>query len=192
MKVILLEDVYKQGVAGEMVDVAPGFARNYLIPRRLAVQATPGAARRFENLTQRAEVRKAERQQEYEKIAQRFEAVTLTFPVRAGETGKLYGSITPAAIAERLNQELGLELDHRRIGDRPIRELGSFNVPVRLDAGIIGHVRVIVHREGETPMTVEAVKPEAEYDVEAYDAGAYEEAWEDIEVTDEAGDVEAE
>lgn len=207
MKVILLEDVYKQGVAGEMVEVAPGFARNYLIPRRLAVQATPGALRRFKNLAEKAEVRKAERHSEYGQIAEQINGITLAFPVKAGETGKLYGSITPAMVAERLNQELGIALDHRRVGDRPLRELGRFTVPVRLDAGITGHVRVVVHREGESPMTVEefdaaeeaeaAEIAEAEYAVEAveevpYDEEAYEEVWEEIEATDEGGEIEAE
>lgn len=202
MKVILLEDVYKQGVAGEMVNVAPGFARNYLIPRRLAVQATPGALRRFKNLAEKAEVRKAERHSEYAEIAERINGITLAFPVKAGETGKLYGSITPAMIAEGLNQELGIALDHRRVGDRPLRELGRFSVPVRLDAGITGHVQVVVHREGEAPTAVaeaepvemaEAAEYEAEsYEAPAYDEGAYEEAWEEIEASDEGGEIEAE
>lgn len=156
MKVILLEDVYKQGVAGELVEVAPGYARNYLIPRRLAVKATPGALRQFENLSKRAEVRRAERQHKYSQIAEQIEGLTLTFGVRAGETGKLYGSVTQAEIAEKLHEALGLEIDRRRIGDRPLRELGVFGVPVRLDSGVVSNVRVIVHREGETPEEAEA------------------------------------
>lgn len=183
MKVILLEDVYKHGVAGEMVNVAPGYARNFLIPRRLAVQATPGALRRFENLTKKAEIRRAERTQEYSQIAESIEGLMLAFPVRAGETGKLYGSVTPADIADRLNQDLGLQLDRRRIGDRPLRELGSFNVPVRLDAGVVAHVRVIVHREGESPMSVPAEAEEVEL-VEVEEM--YEEVPTDMDETAEA------
>ncbi len=156
MKVILLEDVYKHGVAGEMVEVAPGYARNYLIPRRLAVKATPGALRQFQHLRKAAEVRRAERQHQYNQIAEQIASLTLTFPVKAGESGKLYGSVTPADIAGRLKEQLGLELDRRRVGDRPLRELGVFNVPVRLDANVVSHVRVIVHRENESPAEAEA------------------------------------
>jgi large subunit ribosomal protein L9 len=156
MKVILLEDVYKQGVAGELVEVAPGFARNFLIPRKLAVKATPGALRQFQNLSKQADIRRAERQHQYNKIAEQIAALTLTFPVKAGETGKLYGSITPTDVAESLQKSLGIEIDRRRIGDRPLRELGVFTVPVRLDAGIVSHVKVIIHREGETPAAAEA------------------------------------
>lgn len=162
MKVILLQDVYKQGVAGEVVNVAPGFARNYLIPRRMAVKATPGALRQAEGLRKHAEVRRAERRQEYDLIAEKIQGLKLYFSVRAGETGKLYGSITPADIAEQLKNEIGLEIDRRRIGDRPLRELGEFSVPVRLDAGLAPQVQVVVFREGQDPRQVVAEQAEAE------------------------------
>ncbi len=181
MKVILLEDVYKQGVAGETVDVAPGYARNFLIPRQLAVKATPGALRKFANLRKHSEVRRAEREQKYSKIAERIEELTLAFSVKAGETGKLYGSVTQADIADRLRENLGLDIDRRRIGDRPLRELGTFSVPVRLDAGLTPHVRVIVHREGEIPEALAEV---------AADSGDAEEVSE--ELTDAAADGEVE
>src|SRR5690606_24593643 len=126
MKLILLEDVYNQGVAGDVVDVAPGYARNYLIPRGLAVKATPGAMKQLENLRKQADVRRAELEKQVEKIAEQVEELTLYFPVKAGERGKLYGSVTNAEIAEQLNEELGIEFDPRRVGDRPLRELGTF------------------------------------------------------------------
>jgi large subunit ribosomal protein L9 len=162
MKVILLEDVYKKGVAGEVVDVAPGYARNYLIPRKMAVKATPGSLRQLENLRSRAEVRRDQRQNEYAAIASKIEEITLYFSVRAGETGKLYGSVTSAEIAEELNKAIGLDIDRRRIGDRSLRELGSYSVPVRLDAGLTPNVKVIIFREGDDPRTVEAAEAEAE------------------------------
>lgn len=163
MKVILLEDVYKQGVAGEMVDVAPGYARNYLLPRGLAAKATAGALRQFENLRKAADNRREAQHAQNEQLAAQIEQITLAFPVKAGETGKLYGSVTSTEVAAELAQQLGIEIDRRRVGDRPLRELGAFNVPVRLDGGVTSHVRVIVHREGENPLA----QPEAEYEAEA-------------------------
>lgn len=151
MKVILLQDLYKKGVAGEVVDVAPGFARNYLIPRGIAVKATPGALRQAENLRKQAAIRRAEREHEFGKLAEQIEGLKLYFSVKAGERGKLYGSVTPADIAEKLKEQLGLEIDRRRIGDRPLRELGEFAVPVRLDAGLAPQLKVIVFREGHDP-----------------------------------------
>ena len=100
MKIILLQDVYKKGVAGEVVNVAPGFARNYLIPRGIAVKATPGALRKAENLRKQADVRRAEREKEFDVIADKIRGLELYFSVKASEAGKLYGSVTPADIAE--------------------------------------------------------------------------------------------
>ncbi len=161
MKVLLLEDVYKKGVAGEVVDVAPGYARNYLIPRGMAVKATPGTLRRLENLRNRAEARREERSKEFSDLAERIEKLTLYFGVKAGETGKLYGSVTSAEIAEQLHEQLGLEIDRRRVGDRPLRELGVFHVPVRLETGLVPNVKVVIHREGEDPRQAEALAGEA-------------------------------
>lgn len=189
MKVILLEDVYKQGVAGEMVEVAPGYARNFLFPRALAVKATAGALRQFENLSKQADVRKAQQHERNAELAAQIEQLTLAFPVKAGETGKLYGSVTSTEIGERLEQALGLELDRRRIGDKPLRELGAFNVPVRLDGGVTCHVRVIVHREGENPFGEEAPEmvEETYEDQEAYYEEEY--AEEEAPEMDEAGEA---
>lgn len=161
MKVILLQDVYKKGVAGEVVEVAPGFARNYLIPRGMAVKATPGAMRQAENLRNQAAVRRAEKDKEYGVIAEQLKGVQLYFPVRAGETGKLYGSITPGDIADQIKTQVGLDVDRRRIGDRPLRELGEFNVPIRLDAGLAPTVKVVVYREGHDPRETEVPAEEA-------------------------------
>jgi large subunit ribosomal protein L9 len=164
MKVILLEDVYKQGVAGEVVNVAPGYARNYLIPRGLAVKVTPGALKQSAVLRQHVEVRRAEKEEKFAKVAEQVGQLALYFGVKASETGKLYGSVTPAEIADQLMAEIGLEIDRRRVGDRPLRELGEHMVPVRLDAGLAPAVRVIVFREGQDPRLMEA---EAEVDEDA-------------------------
>ncbi|MBN1311239.1 MAG: 50S ribosomal protein L9 [Anaerolineae bacterium] len=167
MKIILLQDVYKQGVAGEVVNVAPGFARNYLIPRGMAVKATPGAMRKAENLRKQADVRRAERGKEFDVIADKIRESKLYFGVKAGETGKLYGSVTPADIADQLKEEIGLDIDRRRIGDHPLRELGEFSVPVRLEAGLAPLIRVVVYREGHDPrLEAEAEAEEAAAEVE--------------------------
>ena len=195
MKVLLLDDVYKQGVAGEIVDVAPGFARNYLIPRGMAVKATPGALKQMENLRQQVKVRRDQRSKRFQSVADKLEGLTLYFGVKAGETGKLYGSVTSTEIAEELKNAIGLEIDRRRIGDRPLRELGEVNVPVRLEAGLAPTVRVVVHREGEDPREAEAALAAA---AEAEAAAAAEaemldgvEVATEAEMAEEAPEVEA-
>jgi len=169
MKIILLQDVYKKGVAGEVVEVSPGYARNFLIPRGMAMKATPGAMRQHENLRKNATVRRAERDQEFSQIAEQLQGVALYFSVRAGETGKLYGSVTPGDIAEQLKAERGVDIDRRRIGNRPLRELGEFAVPVRLDASLAPQIKVVVFREGHDPReghSVETATPEEELEPE--------------------------
>ncbi len=185
MKILLLEDIYKQGVAGEVVDVAPGYARNYLIPRGLAVKATPGSLRQLENLRKQAVERRSEQSKQYSAIAEKIEGLTLYFGVKAGETGKLYGSVTTGDIAERLQEEIGLEIDRRRIGDRPLRELGNFAVPVRLEAGLTPSVKVVIHREGEDPLKAEA-EAEATAAAEALAEAAAEAEFEAAEAEVEA------
>jgi len=188
MKIILLEDVYKQGVAGDVVDVAPGYARNYLIPRGMAVKASAGMLRRLETLRKQAEVRRAKRDKEYGQIAEKIQDLTLYFSVKASEAGKLYGSVTNAQIAEQLEELIGLEIDRRRIGDRPLRELGEFDIPVRLDAGLAPTIKVIVFREGDDPRLVEEEEAaEAEVEVEEAEEVAVAAEEENEEVEAEAG-----
>lgn len=196
-KVILLDDVYNQGVAGEVIDVAPGFARNFLIPQGLALMATPGSMSAMQNLREHSEMRRAERDQRYSAIAEKIEALKLYYPVKAGETGKLYGSVTSAMIAETLLEEIEFEVDRRRIGDRPLRELGEFQVPVRLDGGVTAQVSVVVFREGEDPrdMTAEELAEWTEATQEAQETEEEEyldEAVEEVVVAEEDGEeVEA-
>lgn len=185
MKVILLEDVYKHGVAGEVVNVAPGYGRNYLLPRRLAVKATPGLMRQYENLRKQADMRRAERQKEYHALAEQIGQLELLFGMKAGEGGKLYGSVTPAQIAEEIKALIGLEVDRRRIGDRPLRELGTFDVPVRLDAGIAPTVRVVIYPEGQDPREFQAQMAAAQAEAEAQ-AAAMEEYVEEAVIEEAA------
>jgi large subunit ribosomal protein L9 len=133
MKVILLQDVEGLGKAGDLKDVANGYARNYLLPRRLAAGATPEL---LANHQQRiaAEQRKREKQQESnQQQAERLGQVSLTFKARVGRQGQLYGSITSQDIAAGLRESEGITIDRRVIELRePIRTLGTFKVPVKL------------------------------------------------------------
>lgn len=149
MRVLLLKDVYKLGHAGDVKKVADGYARNFLVPQRLATLATAGAIKQAETLRQNAAIARAKLNAELSGVAEALNALTITFGVKAGETGKLYGSITPAQIAEAIKKSSGLDVDRRNVGHQPLRELGEFKVPVRLTTDLIPQVKVIIHREGE-------------------------------------------
>ncbi len=149
MKVILKEYVYKHGVAGDVVQVADGFARNYLIPRGLAVKASAGALREHQHLLKNAAIRRDELHQREQEAANRISGVELVFGVKAGKNGKLYGSITTMDIAQALEEKTGVDINRRRISERPLRELGVHIVPVRLGGGISPELRVVVIREEE-------------------------------------------
>lgn len=151
MKVLLLKDVYKLGRAGDIKRVADGYGRNYLIPQGLAVLATPGAVKQAEHIRARAANQRAVLNQEMSGIAQKLEGLVIGFGARAGETGKLYGSITPQMIAEEISRKSGAEIDRRHIECEPIRNLGEHKCLVRLTVDLIPEVKIIVHREGEIP-----------------------------------------
>jgi large subunit ribosomal protein L9 len=158
MKVLLLKDVYKLGHAGDVKKVADGYARNFLLPRGMAVLATVGAVKQAETLRTAAGKLREKLNSELSGVADKINATKLYFAAKAGETGKLYGSITTAHVAEALNKEINENIDRRIVVHQPIRELGSYKVPVRLTADLIAHVAVVVHREGQSP-TEEAAAP---------------------------------
>lgn len=168
MKVLLLKDVYKLGHAGDVKKVADGYARNYLIPQGMAALATAKAIQQAETLRQNAAIARAKLNTELSGAAERINALVVTFAAKAGETGKLYGSITSRQITDAIKAASGLEVDHRNVGHQPLRELGDFKVAVRLTADLIPNVRVIVHREGEVwkAPVAEAPAPEAPVAVE--------------------------
>jgi len=149
MKVLLIKDVYKLGRAGDVKKVADGYARNYLIPQGLAILATPGALKRAEAIRAQAAARRAALNNELSGLAQRINGLVLTFPARASETGKLYGSVTPQMIAEAINQKLGTQINRHQVETEPIRTLGEHHARVRLTVDLLPEVRIIVHREGE-------------------------------------------
>jgi large subunit ribosomal protein L9 len=151
MKVLLTKDVYKLGRAGDVKRVADGYGRNYLLPQGLAVLATPGALKRTESIRTKAAEQRTELNKEMGGLAEKLSGAYVTFGVKAGETGKLYGSITPAMVAESLSQKIGVTVDRHLIELAPIRTLGEYKALVRLTVDLIPEVRVIVHREGETP-----------------------------------------
>ncbi len=148
--VILRQTVPHLGEAGDLVTVKPGFARNYLLPRGLAFEATAGNIRRLEEEKKRGEERSKRDYLEARRQASALEAVSLTFNARAGEESKLFGSITTADIAEKLNAEakLGFEIDRRQIElEEPIKTLGVFSVPVKLHGDVKPEIKVWVIKE---------------------------------------------
>lgn len=149
MKVILKENVYKHGVAGDIVTVANGFARNYLIPKGLAVPATAGALRENQHLMQQAALRRQELNSLLTDVAGKIDGVELVFGMKAGKNGKLYGSVTTMDIARALEEKTGIDINRRRISERALRELGAFDVPVRMSTDLSPSLRVVIVREEE-------------------------------------------
>ena len=149
MKVLLTQDVYNLGHAGEVKMVADGYGRNFLLPRGMAVLATVGTLKRADSVRTAALKRRAQEQNDMEAVAQVINGKTLHFTVRTGEKGKLYGSITTASIAEKIGQILGTEFDKRKVALRePIRDIGAHVVTIRLATDIAPTMNVIVTPEG--------------------------------------------
>jgi large subunit ribosomal protein L9 len=147
MKVLLLEDVVNLGLAGDVVTVADGYGRNYLIPRGFAQLASTGALKRAAQIRKAGERKRVRELAGAQAMAQRIEATTLTFQARAGETGKLYGSITTADLAEALERELGQEFDRRKIISDPLRQLGEHAVEIRLMTDVSPTLKVVIESE---------------------------------------------
>jgi large subunit ribosomal protein L9 len=147
MQVILRQRIESLGDAGEIVDVKPGYGRNYLIPQGLAYEATDTNKRRLEAERARNQAKEAETMQEAQQRASSIEGVSLTFHARAGQEGKLFGSITSGDIAEKLAEQ-GIHVDKRQIElEEPIKALGVTSVPVRLHAQVRPEVKVWVIAE---------------------------------------------
>lgn len=151
MKVLLLEDVYKLGRAGDVKDVAPGYARNYLMPEGLAILATSGAIKQADRIRKEGEKKRARVNEEMGGVAEQLEGQLFTFSARASETGRLYGSINTQMLADAVSEEIGVDVEPRQIESQPLRQIGKHTVAVRLTVDLIPEVEVIVHREGEPP-----------------------------------------
>lgn len=150
MKVLLIKDVYKLGRAGDVKKVADGYGRNFLISKGFAVLATAGAMKQIEKIKSQAEIRRSSLNSELKGIADQIQGVTLTFPAKAGETGKLYGSITTQDIATALQEKIRFEVKRQQVDTQPIRTLGEFTAHVRLTMDLVPEIKIIVHREGES------------------------------------------
>lgn len=148
MKVLLKKDVDNLGYAGEVYTVADGFGRNYLLPKGLAVKATPDVMKQAESWRKQADTRRAELRAEHDVLSEKIRAVTLSFTAKAGDNGKLFGSITTHQMADQLNEVLGTEIDRRKVGTEALRQIGEHLVPVRLSADHHPEFRVVIHEEG--------------------------------------------
>ena len=164
MKVLLLKDVYKLGRAGDVKKVADGYGRNFLLPQGMAVLATPEALKMSERIRKKANVQRAIVNQEMDTVAKQIAGLTLTFPAKASETGKLYGSVTTQMIADAIKAKSGVEIARRQIDSQPLRVLGEYKVHIRLTVDLIPTIDVIVYREGEaiTPVASSKAAPVVE------------------------------
>jgi large subunit ribosomal protein L9 len=158
MKVLLIKDVYKLGRAGDVKKVADGFGRNFLLPQKLAVLATPGAMKTSEKVRAQGEIKRTALNSELKDLADHINGVVLDFAVKAGETGKLYGSITTQDVATGIQEQTRYEVKRQQIDMQPIRELGEYKAHVRLTLDLMPEIKIIVHREGEA---LEVAEPAA-------------------------------
>ena len=163
MQVILLHDVDKLGYRGDVVEVARGYARNFLLPRRLAEEASAG---RLSELQRRDSIKarhEAKSVDEARQLADRLAAAELRFDVKAGPTGALFGSVTPTNIADELWERLKIRVDRRKIGlSEPIKRIGRYQVPIELFTDVSVEVRTLVVPEGgELPPEEELAAMEA-------------------------------
>ena len=149
MKVILLQDLYKHGVAGEVVKVADGFARNFLIPRKMAIQASDSALRRTENVRKNVDARKAQYSNMLNDLGRQIDGAELIFGRRAATTGKLFGSVTTQEIADELDRVTGVDINRRRISQQSLREIGTHEVAVRLGTEVSPLLKITIIPEDE-------------------------------------------
>ena len=145
MKVVLRDDVEKLGLKGDIVDVADGYARNFLVPRGLAIRAEAGVVRQADAMRRNRSAREQRDREAAQALADRLGGRTLSIAARAGEGGKLFGSITAADIVAAVQEQLGVEIDRRRLGlDEPLKELGVVELPVRLHSDVVATLTIDV------------------------------------------------
>jgi large subunit ribosomal protein L9 len=149
MKVILSQDIANQGKQGDVVNVADGYARNYLFPRKLAVEAVGGALKNLQTKHALQERRTEKLRQEADHTAKQLQDKVVTLRVRAGENSRLYGRVTTADIVEAIERDLSVKLDKRKIGLLdPIKAVGEYEVPVKLHRDLTVPLKVAVVAEG--------------------------------------------
>jgi len=177
MKVLLIKDVYKLGRAGDIKKVADGYGRNFLLPQGMALLATAGALRQSDRIRQDATKRRAALNHEMSAVAEVLKGVKLAFAVKAGETGKLYGSITSQDVADAIKAKTGIEIKRQQIDLQSVRELGEHTASIRLTVDMIPTIPVIAYREGEAnPLEEAAPAVESKKEAAPVEAAPVEEA----------------
>lgn len=147
MEVILKEDVMKLGSRGDVVKVAEGYGRNFLLPRRLAIEATSGNKKVVEQMRSAALRRSAKEKAQAEELSKQFDGLSVSFQRRSGENDQLFGSVTSGDIAEALEKK-GFNLDRRKIQiHEPLKTIGEFTIPVRLHKDVTAHLKVVIEKE---------------------------------------------
>ncbi len=159
MKVLLIKDVYKLGRAGDVKKVADGYGRNFLLPQKMAVLATPGAIKTAERIRSKAAEKRVILNDEMSVVAKALENVQLSFGARAGETGKLYGSITSQEVADAIQKKTGYSIKRQQLDMQPLRALGEHTVRIRLTMDLIPEIKVTVFREGEAEPSLPIEEP---------------------------------
>ena len=145
MRIVLRDDVDNLGKKGDLVDVADGYARNYLVPRGLALKASPGSQKQADAMRRNREARERREREAAEALAAQFEGRTITIKARAGGEGRLFGSVTAVDIAEAVESQTGAVIDRRRIDlDEPLKELGPAELKVRLHPEVTADLHVVV------------------------------------------------
>jgi large subunit ribosomal protein L9 len=164
MKVVLRQDVDKIGLRGEVVEVARGFARNFLLPRKLAEHATPARVAELEKVNAHRAVHEAQSFEQAQEISQRLGQTELRFDVKAGDTGVLFGSVTATDVADTLWEKHKIRVDRKKIElADPIKRIGRYEIPIELFADVVVPVRTLVIPEvGELPPEVEEEPPAPE------------------------------
>jgi large subunit ribosomal protein L9 len=192
MKVILRQDVEKVGLRGEVIDVARGFARNFLLPRKLAEPATPARVAELEKVTSHRALHEAQDFEQAQEMSQRLGQIELRFDVKAGDTGVLFGSVTATDIADTLWERHKIRVDRKRIElGESIKRIGRYEIPIELFADVVVPVRTLVIPEGgELPPEVEEEPPSVPEEVEEAEAAPAAEA--DAEDVAELSDEELE
>ena len=149
MKVILKDDIEKLGTAGDVVEVAGGYGRNYLIPKNLAVPATKGNLKSIDVIKTQKTFRERKKKREAEKIKDKLEKLSLTAEVHTGEEDKVFGSVTAAAVAKLLSDQ-GFEIDRRKIMlEEPLKALGVYTIDIKLASDVVAAVKIWVVKKEE-------------------------------------------
>jgi len=152
MKVILTQEIEKLGAAHEIVDVAEGYARNFLVPRSLAIPATKSALANLDNMKKVGERREARLRGEAEEQAKQFEGKTIVIEAKTGEGGRLFGSVTPSDIISALKSQLGVEVDRKQIHlEESIRTAGEYTVPITLHRDVKPEIKMQVGDLSQVP-----------------------------------------